>query len=358
MPHAHLIVRSQQPFNAEPPLDRLRAAFVTPEPDFYVRSHGAVPEIDPDAFLLEVGGRVARPAALSLPRLRDRHEPAEVTAYLQCAGNRRGELQPVAPTTGDPWGPGAIGNARWSGVRLGDVLRQAGLDDGADLHVALRGHDSAEHGGAVHPFEVSIPLAKALSPEVVLADRMNGEPLTPAHGAPLRLVVPGFAGIRSVKWLAAITVREGPSDNPMQARDYKLFPPHVARDSVDWSRGHTIDEMPLTSAICEPAAGAEVPAGRVVVRGYAAASGRAVARVDLSTDGGRTWREAGLERDEAAPWAWTLWSAALDLPAGDHELVVRAWDSAGQTQPSRPEDVWNFKGYLCASWHRVAVRAG
>jgi sulfite oxidase len=270
---------------------------------------------------------------------------------MQCAGNRRADLRAVAPVSGDPWAGGAIGNAAWTGVRLADVLRAAGIVAEADLHVAFESHDAVEG----HPFGASIPLAKALAPETLLAWAMNGAPLAREHGYPLRAVVPGFAGVRSPKWLRRITVQECPSDNPIQAADYKLYPPDVTAETADPARGHTIDLMPLTSAICEPARGAALRAGPTPVRGYAVAGDRAVVRVDVSGDGGRTWRQAALEHDPAAPFAWTFWTLTLDLPPGEHELAVRAWDAAGQTQPALPDDTWNYKGYLCASWHRVRV---
>ena len=127
--------------------------------------------------------------------------------------------------------------------------------------------------------------------------------------------------------------------------------------TADWDAGLTINDMPLNAAICEPAPFAALQAGPALLRGWAVATGRAVARVDVSADGGRTWRQAALEHDPHAPWSWTFWQAALDLPRGEHELAVRAWDSAGQTQPALPDDTWNFKGYRCASWHRGVVRA-
>jgi sulfite oxidase len=265
----------------------------------------------------------------------------------------------VRPTSGDPWAGGAIGNAVWTGVALADVLRAAGAETGAGLHVAFEACDAVKMPGE-EPFTygVSIPMAKALSPEVLLAHAMNGEPLTPAHGFPLRVVVPGYAGVRSPKWLSAITVQDRPSDNHMQRRDYKLFPPDVRAETADWDQGMAINEMPVTAAICEPASGALLTPGSVTLRGYAVASARDVVRVDVSADGGRTWRQAGLEHDVAAPWSWTLWSATVELPRGEHELVVRAWDSAGQTQPALPDDTWNFKGYLSTAWHRVRVSAG
>lgn len=359
-PTRGLIVHSESPLNAEPPLDRLRAAYVTPQRDFYVRSHGDVPDIDPAAYRLRIGGLVGTPLELSLDDLRARFPRREVAATMQCAGNRRADMQPVRPTSGDPWAPGAIGNAAWGGVALADVLRAAGAADGAGLHVALAALDTCEAEGepAPFPYEVSIPIAKATAPEVLLAYAMNGGPLAPEHGFPLRAVVPGYAGVRSPKWLASVTVREGPAEGHFQARDYKLFPPDVTEATADWGAGLTIDELPLNSAICEPAPGAELAPGQTMVRGYAVASARAVTRVDVSADGGRTWTQAALERDPSAPWAWTFWEAALDLPPGGHELAVRAWDSAGQTQPALPGDTWNFKGYLSAAWHRVRVRAG
>ncbi len=356
---SRLIVHSEQPFNAEPPLDRLRGALVTSRQDFYVRSHGNTPRLDENTHRFHVRGRVRTPLALSVPELRARFSARTVTAVMQCAGNRRADLQQVRPTLGDPWAPGAIGNADWTGVSLADVLNAAGAEQGDALHVAFDACDEV-----VLPDEgrfrygASIPMAKAMAPEVLLAFAMNGEALAQEHGFPLRVVVPGYAGARSPKWLSAITVQDRPSDNHMQQRDYKLVPADVTQDTVDWERGITIYEMPLNSAICEPAPRAELKAGPTTVRGYAIATARDVVRVDVSIDGGRSWSQAELEHDAHAPWSWTFWTAVLELPKGDHELVVRAWDSAGQTQPSRPDDTWNFKGYLSAAWHRVHVSVG
>ena len=348
---ARLIVHGDEPYNAEPPLDRLRASYRTAARDFYVRSHGDLPELDPDTWRLTIDGDVGTAMELSLRDLRGRFRAVTVTATLQCAGNRRADLRAVAPVSGDPWEGGAIGTADWTGVRLGDLLRQAGVGDGADRYVAFESHDTV----AGHPYGVSIPLAKALAPETLLAYAMNGEGLLPEHGFPVRAVVPGFAGVRSPKWLRRITVQGCPSDNPMQTGDYKLYPPDVTAETTDPARGHTIEAMPLNAAICEPARDAALTAGASRIRGYAVAGDRAVVRVDVSGDGGRSWKQATLEHDPAAPFAWTFWSAELDLPPGDHDLAVRAWDSAGQTQPAQPDDIWNHKGYLCTCWHRVRV---
>jgi len=352
-----LIVHSRSPFNAEPPLARLRAAFVTPQRDFYVRSHGNVPQLHGDAHRVRVVGRVRTPLDLSVEELRARFGHRTVTATMQCAGNRRADYFPVRPVSGDPWQPGAIGNAEWTGVPLADVLRAAGAETGGELHVGFAACDEVEIEDERFRYGASIPMGKALSEEVLLAFAMNGEALAPEHGFPLRAVVPGYAGVRSAKWLAAIDVRDTPSDNHMQQRDYKLLPPHMTKQTADWQAGVTINDMPLNAAICEPGRDTTLPAGPVILRGYAVVSGRSIARVDVSADGGRDWSQATLERHADAPWSWTFWQARIELPLGEHELAVRAWDSAGQTQPALADDTWNFKGYLCAAWHRVRVTA-
>jgi sulfite oxidase len=353
-----LIVRSEDPFNAETPLPRLRSSFTTAQADFYVRSHGPVPRLEERTHRLSVGGRVSNPLDLSMADLRERFPRRSVMAVLQCAGNRRGDLQQVRPVSGDPWNAGAIGNALWTGIALTDVLRAAGIPDDPGLHVVLTASEDCEVDDERFRYEVSIPIGKALSPEVLLATGMNGEPLAPAHGYPLRAMVPGFAGVRSAKWLSRITVQDHPSEAKPQARDYKLFPPDVTQETADWEKGVPIYDMPLNAAICEPAAYASLEPGPTVIRGYAVATARAIARVDVSLDGGRSWHQARLEHDPAAPWSWTVWELTVDLPRGARELAVRAWDSAGQTQPALPDDTWNFKGYLNAAWHRVPVRVG
>ena len=351
-----LIVHSQKPYNAEPPLDRLRASMQTAQAAFYVRSHGNIPEIDEDSHRLKVGGKVKTPLDLGMADIRTKFPRRTVTAVMQCAGNRRADMLQVNPVSGDPWKPGAIGNAEWTGVGLADILRAVGADEGASLHVAFDSLDECHVEGHKFCYGASIPMSKAMSPEVLLAYEMNGEDLAPEHGAPLRVVVPGFAGVRSPKWLSTITVQEKPSDNYIQSQDYKLFPPDKTKETADPKKGMTIYDLPLNSAICEPASHAELKSGKTTVRGWAVATAREIVRVDVSIDGGRHWEQANLEHDERAPWSWTFWELAVELSKGEHELAVRAWDSAGQTQPSLPDDIWNFKGYLCASWHRIRVQ--
>ena len=353
-----LIVHSEMPLNAEPPLRRLRGAFVTKIEDCYIRSHGDLPELDPATHAVRVTGKVKTALALTATDAQSRFGTTTVMSVMQCAGNRRADMQQVRSTSGDPWAPGAIANVLWSGAPLSAILKAAGADESADLHVAFEAADIAQNEGAKNaPYAVSIPMTKALCDDVLVAWAMNGEPLTREHGAPLRIVVPGYAGVRSPKWLREIRVQDTPSDAYQQGQDYLLFPPAMRKETEDLSCGMPIYEMPLNSAICEPEPGATLKTGTNLVRGYAIATDRAVARVDVSGNGGRDWRQATIEDCGNQRWSWTFWHIALDLPKGEQEIVVRAWDAAGQTQPAEADDTWNFKGYLSAAWHRVRVTA-
>lgn len=355
-PGEDFIVHGRAPLNAEPRSPLLVDRFLTPQSAFYIRNHGDIPALGPD-HRVEVTGLVDRPATFCLADLRRDFAERTVTAVLQCAGNRRADLQSVQKTSGDPWLMGAIGNAEWTGVALSDVLTRAGVDMSRARFVAFTCADEVDVDGKVAPYGVSITVGRALAGDVLIAWALNGEPLAPEHGAPMRIIVPDQAGVRSAKWIERIEVRDSPSDAPIQARDYKLFPASVAKDEADWDKGLTIEAMPVTSAICVPEQGASVPAGRITLAGYAVAYGRSVARVDVSTDGGTTWRQAALQSDPGARAAWSLWSIEVDLPRGQHELVVKAVDDAGQSQPEDAADVWNFAGYLSTAWHRVTVDA-
>lgn len=352
--HPDTLVRQERPFNAGPPPQHLRR-FVTPVEHFFVRNHGDVPQVDPDSFRLVLNGRIRKPLRISLDELR-RLPKVAVTATLQCAGNRRLEMAAVRPIPGElGWGAEAVGTAEWKGVPLRELL--AAVEPLPEAkHVAFTAFDETERHGHRFTFGGSIPLDKALSSEVLLAYEMNGGDLPPVHGAPLRVVVPGYVGARSVKWLSAITVQDGPSDNYFQAKAYRLFAPQVDHHNVDWDSGLMLGPFNVGSVISSPLEGEALPAGPVAVRGFAYAGEREVARAEVSTDGGRTWTTAELA-PEHARWAWRLWEARLDLPAGPHEILCRAWDTAAQTQPERPEHVWNFKGYMNNAWHRVRVSA-
>jgi DMSO/TMAO reductase YedYZ molybdopterin-dependent catalytic subunit/glyoxylase-like metal-dependent hydrolase (beta-lactamase superfamily II) len=344
LPAEHLVVWTPDPRNAETPLDLLCRSDVTPAELFFVRNHGPVPAVEAESYRLTLTGAVANPLVLSLRDLRGRWPRATVTATLACAGNRRGDLNQVAPVPNAiPWGAGAIGTAEWAGVRLSDVLSAAEVVPEA-AHVVFTGLDEAEIASGLVAFEGSIPIDKALGSEVLLAYEMNGEPLSPEHGFPLRAVVPGYIGARSVKWLSTITVQPAPSASFFQTGDYTLD-------------GTPLAELPLNSASCRPLEGEVVDGGTLLAEGYAlAGGGRRVERVEVSADGGRSWHPAELAGGDE-PWRWRLWRAELDDGEGVGELVVRAWDSEGAGQPEDPAATWNPRGYMNNAWHRVGFQA-
>ena len=350
---ADMVVHEEEPFNAETGAAALAEGPVTATEAFYVRGHGAVPEIVPEAWRLHVHGLVERELDLSLVTLREAFQEREVTATLQCAGNRRVDLMAIRELPGEePWGPGATGTATWSGVALAEVLALAGpLREAA--HVGFEGADLCPEAKPAQRFGGSIPLDKACRPEVLLAWAMNGEPLPLVHGAPLRVVVPGYIGARSIKWLERIEVRSRPWEGYFQHVAYRLLPPDGKPGP---GAGMPLGLVALNSDVLSPANGETVAAGPVEVRGYAFAGGeRHVTRVDVSVDGGASWSQAELLQD-LGPWAWRQWRMTVDLAPGEHEILVRAWDSSAATQPEEHATLWNPKGYVNNARPRVRVR--
>jgi sulfite oxidase len=355
--HPAFIVQTEEPFNGNPPMDFLCQEFVTSTDLFFSRNHGNVPEIDPADYRLSVNGMVRTPLVLTLDELKERFPKVELMATLQCAGNRRDELIEVAPIPGElPWGAGAISNAVWGGVRLRDVLIAAGIERQA-RHAAFIGLDDVTRLGKTFGYGGSVPVEKAFLPETLLAFEMNGQPLTPVHGYPLRVIVPGYIGARSVKWLREIRLQIEPSDNYFQQRAYKLFPPHVQPDTVRWEEGIMLGENSLNTVISYPAAGDNLPAGTTTVLGYAIGDGHnQVQTVELSIDGGETWQAADFLTGRHDVWTWVLWQARVNLKPGTVEIIARSKDSAGNGQPRDAHEIWNFKGYANNAWHRVQVQ--
>jgi len=347
-----MIVHEPEPYNAEPPRGALAEAPLTPVSTFYSRNHGPIQHIDADSWRLRVDGLVERPVELSLTDLRGSYREVTLVATLQCAGNRRQGLIEVRDIAGEhPWGPAATATAEWTGVRLVDVLAAVGVKAEA-TDVAFDAPDVSELAEPPQGYGASIPLFKATGGEVLLAWAMNGESLTPAHRAPLRVVVPGYIGARSVKWIERITVQREPSTNYFQETAYRLLPPE---GSPAPGVGVPLGAIAVNSEILVPDDGQRLPVGSTVIAGYAlAGDDRSIVRVDVSIDGGRFWRQADLA-DDLGPWAWRLWSLEGDLPLGNLEIVARAWDSSAALQPERPEHVWNPKGYVNNSWARVHV---
>ncbi|MFN8529211.1 MAG: molybdopterin-dependent oxidoreductase [Anaerolineae bacterium] len=346
---------------AHPPNGGVSAALlieqpITPIERLFVRSHGETPYIDADVWRLSVTGAVKHPLTLRLNDLQ-RFPRKTITAALACAGNRRVEMAQIAPIPGELiWDREAVGCVEWSGYSLAAVLREAGVDSDytEGLHVAFEAADQVVPAeGQPFAYGASIPLAAALDPWVLLADTINGAPLPPDHGGPLRVFAPGTIGARSVKWVTRIVVQHRPSDNYYQQRAYKLFPPNVQPDSANWDEALMLGGLPINAAIVTPEDRAIVPPGKVPFKGYALSGGQGVARLDLSVDNGSTWVQAALHGDDL-PYAWRLWSVELELGEGDYQVIARAWDHAANTQPE--QIIWNFKGYMNNACPRIRLQ--
>lgn len=325
------------------PLEALRHP-ITPLGLHYLLIHFDIPSVDADTWRLELGGAVERPASFSLDELRGR--PSRTLAVtLECAGNGRALLEPRAAS--QPWLTEAVGTAEWTGTPLAPLLREAGLPPEGE--VVLTGLDRGVQGEVEHAYERSLPLAEALRDEVLLAYAVDGRPLPPQHGFPLRVVVPGWYGMTHVKWLAAITVVEEPFRGWQQEVAYHL------RASED-DPGTPVTRM-LPRALMVPPGVPEflsrerlVDAGPCLLEGRAWSGQGEVERVEVSTDGGATWADAALE-PAISPWAWLGWSHRWEAEPGAYELCCRATDSAGNTQPIHA--AWNLDGFCNNAVQRV-----
>ena len=315
------------------PLEALRYE-VTPGGLHYLLTHFDVPDVDAAAWRLEVGGAVSRPLTLTLDELRARSSRTHVVT-MECAGNGRALLTP-RPVS-QPWLDEAVSTAEWTGVPLRDVLADAGVLPRA-VELAFRGADHGTQGGVEQDYARSLPVAEAVRPEVLLAYEMNGRPLEPQHGAPLRLVVPGWYGMTSVKWLASIKAITRAFDGYQQAVAYRY-----QRDADD--AGEPVSRMRVRALMIPPGfpdfmtRRRVAEAGPVTLRGRAWSGVADIARVEVGVDG--EWRDAVLER-RVGDWAWRGWSFCWQAPSGEHVLACRATDAAGRTQPSAPE--WNYQG--------------
>lgn len=349
------VVHEVDPYNAEPTRAAVAGAMCTPLDTFYSRNHGPVPAIDPKAWRVTVDGLVEHPLQLDLDRLRSEFDTRVVTATLQCAGARRADLIAIRDIPGEaPWGPCATSTARWTGVALADVLAAAGLQDAA-AHVEFEAPDLSTAPSPPAPYGSSITRRKATSPEVLLAWAMNGQPLPAVHGGPVRVVVPGWIGARSVKWVEHITARTTPSQNYFQQAVYRLLPADADPESSDPQQFPSLSSVALNSDTLVPSPGSTVAPGRLEVSGYAyAGDDRAVVRVDVSLDGGGTWQQAQLEQD-AGEWAWCLWHTAVEVEPGSATITVRAWDSTGAAQPDSAAALWNPKGYINNAWSHTGI---
>ncbi len=306
---------------------------------------------------ISVEGLVDKPLQLSVGELVERFPAVKTTATLTCAGNRRSEFS-GPKIAGVAWGAGAIGNALWSGISLAALLRHAGVRPGAK-HVWFEGADEIVDKAEMYPFGGSIPLEKALPdddrrPGALLAMKMNDMPLTAEHGFPLRAVVPGLIGARSVKWLKKIVVSDQPSPNHYLALAYKLI---TEETPAALAAAPPLYEYAVNSVIAVPSEGTTVSPGRLEVQGFALPGGaakRMLKRIEISSDGGQTWTAVRITSQEEE-FCWVLWSAEVNVTAQTARLLVRATDSSGETQPR--EMPWNAKGYQYNAWHEVRLKS-
>lgn len=324
------IERVHEPENLESNFSRLNA-FLTPTESFFVRNHFGIPQWDATTYRLQVEGAVRTPLSLTLAELKAlAGTPITRPLTLECAGNGRVYLTP--PVRGVAWQSGAVGTAEWTGCPLAKVLEKAGVESRA-VEVVLEGADSGTVADPPSPgpiaFARSLPVEKALRPEVLLAWGMNGAPLAPRHGAPLRAVVGGWYGMASVKWLKRILVVTEPFQGFYQTLDYSYFRRVAGIPTLT-----PITTMQVKSQIARPAPHDVIPADRPYsIVGAAWAGEHDVVRVDVSVDGGHSWSPAELA-PEKAPFCWRLWRFDWKSPRrGIHRLMARATDDRGNTQP-------------------------
>lgn len=343
---AGLLIHSVNPLNGETSVPDLAGGAVMPNGRFYLRNHFDIPNLGGDNYRLSIGGLVERPLKLSMRELHNLHAESQVVT-LECAGNGRSLFAPAVP--GEAWGLGAVSTAEWTGVRLMEVLERAGLRADA-TELTFRGADSGVVDGHDAPvrFERGLSLDQIRETDALLAYEMNGETLSPPHGYPLRLIVPGWYAVASVKWLTEIVVTDQPCEAYYQAEKYWY---HWVRNGHD--ERAQVRLMNVRALISSPEEGENLPRGDTAIRGVAWSGAGNISRVDVSLNGSR-WREARLvgERRRSA-WQW--WELITRLEeTGPLTVRARATDTTGRTQPEHAE--WNRLGYGNNSIHSVAAR--
>ncbi len=338
-----LIPVEERPFNAEAPLQEL-AEPITPTSLFYVRNHFDAPRVDATTWRLTVDGAVGHPLALSLEDIQGLPETTEIVT-LECAGNGRKQMSPVP--SGTPWGCGAVSTASFTGTPLRAILEKARLNADAS-EVLFMGADKGEvEPGRLEPFARSLSLDVASHADTLLAWAMNGEPLTPDHGFPLRLIVPKWYGVASVKWLVRISALPSPFSGYFQKERYVYTGEQGTPDETP------VRVMRVRAVIAEPSDGEELPIGPVEIAGTAWSGAGKISRVQISADQGHSWSDAKLV-SAPSPYAATPWRFHwVPKSRGTHTLIVRATDSAGNAQPLEP--VWNAHGYGNNVIHRVSI---
>jgi DMSO/TMAO reductase YedYZ molybdopterin-dependent catalytic subunit len=353
-----LVSLGDNPLNVETPAALLDDD-TTPASKFFIRTHGINPEpvADPDAWQLVIDGEVDNPITITVGELKSRYENVTYRMVLECAGNWRSFFVPAA--SGNQWTTGGVGCAEWTGVRLRDVLNDARPKATAiyTAHHSADRHLSGEAGRAA--LSRGIPIAKAMDEYTLLVWAMNGEPLPNINGGPLRVLVPGFPGSASQKWIQRIQLREVVHDGSgMTGLSYKLptqpIVPGTPAAEVDPATFTIIENMPVKSLITSPANGTTITGNRIDIRGAAWDGEDEVASVDISIDGGVTWQPVELQAAKNK-YDWRRWTASVEVPApGYYEIRSRATDSNGRSQSIVPTN-WNPSGYGGNSIRQVAV---
>ncbi|KAL7936542.1 Oxidoreductase, molybdopterin-binding domain-containing protein [Trichoderma chlorosporum] len=364
--HPDMLHLLQFPYNGEPPKRLVTDKEITPNSLHFVRNHGGIPLIDQDKFSFVMDGLVAKPREYKMEDLMDesRFPRMEKTITIQCSGTRRIEQIIKYPGQGDevpqaPWAEGAIGTATYVGISLKKVIKECGgLIDGAK-HLEFYGADTYFKDDKVMNYLVSVPWSKVKANEVMLAWEMNGEVLPAIHGYPLRIVVFGYIGARSVKWLYRIKAIKEPSRAPVQSQEYLYFPQQVGKHNFRMTDGIQIQEMPVSSAIMSPwTKQVCIHNGKIRCKGWAySGGGRWPERVELSSDGGFNWYTVPVANlSKKRKWTWRTWE--YDLPCdveGWIEIVARCWDNALNTQPPNVRTAWNWGLHVTSSCHRISV---
>ncbi len=349
-----LTMLNDRPLNAETPPHLLDDA-ITPTARHFIRNNGIPPEDTSAAgWRLTIDGLVDNPMTLSIDQLKSKFEVVTRSLVIECGGNGRAFFDP--PAKGNQWTLGAVACAEWTGVRLADVLKAAGVRDNViyTAHYGADGHMSGKPGKL--SLSRGVPIAKAMNPANLIAFAQNGQPIHPMNGAPLRLVVPGWPGSCSQKWLKRIQLRDIVHDGPkMTGKAYRV-PNHPvsAGEKVEKKDFVIIHAMPLKSLITRPKTGLTGAGRSIEVGGHAWAGDDTVAEMQVSIDFGATWAKAALD-PPVNPYAWQNWRANVAFPlAGYYEIWARATSDKGITQPHAI--AWNPKGYLNNSMHRISVR--
>ena len=357
---ARLIMQGERPLNAETP-EHLLDDDVTPAANFFIRNNGSVPEpvADPRAWKITIDGEVNSPLEITLGDLERRFELVTRRLQMECGGNGRSSFSPQA--AGNQWGNGAVSCAEWTGVRLKDVLEAAGIAPGA-IYTAHDGADTHLSGDAdKKPLSRGVRIEKALDEHSMIVWAMNGQDLPAIHGGPVRLIIPGWPGSASHKWLTKITLRDVEHDGPgMTGTSYRVpIKSMIPGSEPQEGNFRILESMPVRSIISSPANGTSIPAGtrKLSLRGASWNGDEGVSATHVSIDFGATWHPANMAEPRNR-YDWRRWTAELEVPSdGYYEIWSRATDAKGSMQTHAAAN-WNPQGYGGNPLHRVAVLIG